>query len=346
MTKDISRVERDIDRLQENYKALNRVLIVREQSAQENIKELEDSCSESELRIINRRKEIRDAEQKIKGLSKKLHTGPEKIKTMEKKLQKFHDDQNQLELKLKEIERGLDLIRKKINLIEEGGNQESITSRKQLDIDYMANMGLLLDPRARLNILPDEHKADFRFFVPNRILQAAMLVVITFIALVTFSRRSSLIPLETVLPQKTEQAAALDIKKQVYRDVLNDLEIIEGFHALLESDKVISDNIVSVLKYVSNAVPSEFKVTDLAVNNNVPYHRLDISITDKLEFEKKPLMSITLDGFLQMDGDRSEKVLRPFRSQLERDRQFKAVLFSEQDDGTRYKTPYIIDLIL
>ena len=105
-------------------------------------------------------------------------------------------------------------------------------------------------------------------------------------------------------------------------------------------------NIVSVLKYVSNAVPSEFKVTDLAVNNNVPYHRLDISITDKLEFEKKPLMSITLSGFLQMDGDRSARVLRPFRSQLERDRQFKGALFSEQEDGTRYKTPYIIDLIL
>ena len=173
-----------------------------------------------------------------------------------------------------------------------------------------------------------------------------MLVVITFFTLLTFSRRSSLAPLENSLPQKTEQAAALDIKKQVYSDILYDLGILEGFHALLAGDKVMSDNIVSVLKYVSNSVPSEFKVTDLVVNNKVPYHRLDKLIADKLETEKKPLLSITLDGFLQMDGDRSAQVLRPFRSQLERDKQFKVVLFSEQDDGSRYKTPYIIDLIL
>ena len=346
LTKDISRVGRDIDHLQENYKALNRVLTDREQTAQENVKELEDICSESELSIINSRKEIRDVERKIKSLSKKLEPGPEIIKTLEKRLQKSRDDQDQLELKLKEIERGLDLIRKKIDLMAERGTQESTPKGKQVDIDYMANMGLLLDPQARLNILPDEHKADFRFFVPNRVLQAAMLIVITVATLVTFSRRSSLNPLETALPQKTEQAATLDIKKQVYRDILNDLGILEGFHALLEGDKVMSDNIVSVLKYVSNALPSEFKVTDLAVNNNVPFHRLDKTTADMLELEKKPLMSITLSGFLQMDGDRSARVLRPFRSQLERDRQFKAALFSEQEDGTRYKTPYIIDLIL
>ena len=346
LTTNISRAEKDLDHLQENYRALNRVLTDRDQSANENVKELETNSSESELSIINIRKEIRDIERKVRSLSKTLRSGPERIKTIEKKLKRYCDDKDQLELKLKEIQRGLDLIRKKIDLMLDGSTQEITPKGKQVDIDYMANMGLLLDSRAGLNILPDAHKADFKYFVPNRVLQGAMLVVITFFTLLTFSRRSSLAPLENSLPQKTEQAAALDIKKQVYSDILYDLGILEGFHALLAGDKVMSDNIVSVLKYVSNSVPSEFKVTDLVVNNKVPYHRLDKLIADKLETEKKPLLSITLDGFLQMDGDRSAQVLRPFRSQLERDKQFKVVLFSEQDDGSRYKTPYIIDLIL
>ena len=346
LTTNISRAEKDLGHLQENYRALNRVLTDREQSANENVKELETNSSESELSIINIRKKIRDIERKIRFLSKTLKSGPERIKTIEKKLKRYCDSKDQLELKLKEIQRGLDLIRKKIDLMLDGSTQEITPKGKQVDIDYMANMGLLLDSRAGLNILPDAHKADFKYFVPNRVLQGTMLVAITFFTLLTFSRRSSLAPLENALPQKTEQAAALDIKKQVYSDILYDLGILEGFHALLAGDKVMSNNIVSVLKYVSNAVPSEFKVTDLVVNNKVPYHRLDKLITDKLETEKKPLLSITLDGFLQMDGDRSAQVLRPFRNQLERDKQFKVVLFSEQDDGSRYKTPYIIDLIL
>ena len=56
----------------------------------------------------------------------------------------------------------------------------------------MANIGLLLDAKAKLNILPDEHRANYKYLAPARFLQSAMLVLLVLFSLFTFSNTRTL----------------------------------------------------------------------------------------------------------------------------------------------------------
>ena len=45
-------------------------------------------------------------------------------------------------------------------------------------IDYVANLGLLMDPDSSLNLLPNEQRTDMQYFRPNQILQKALLGIV------------------------------------------------------------------------------------------------------------------------------------------------------------------------
>ena len=107
-------------------------------------------------------------------ISKKL-----KSKKLKELNHKYLSYKNQYTLRLKEVERELDIIRKKIDLIgQETNNEDKIEGGYLKEIDYIANLGLLLNPNETLNILPKQHKVDYNFFIPNRVLQLFTIIFI------------------------------------------------------------------------------------------------------------------------------------------------------------------------
>ena len=132
---------------------------------------------------------------------------------------------------------------------------------------------------------------------------------------------------------------------KVYEDLLNDIDILNQFKTKMIADETNSDNIISLLKYVSNTVPKEFKVTELRVNEP-KYFGDHGNNNPKSNTYADASLSIYVSGFVKMNSLRSKKILSGFQDQVEMSRQFKEIQISEQAGGSKSRTVYAINLLL
>ena len=156
-------------------------------------------------------------------------------------------------------------MNKDLTNVQEFFVREKGVGKDPMRSNYMANLGLLLEAEAKLNILPDDHRADYKFYAPARFLQSAMLVLLVLFSLFTYSNTSSLGPLQLALPQKKDQLARLNIQREIYNNYLFDLRVLNGFQQLRSADRVMAYNVLGVLKYLSRVVPEEVETTNLSL---------------------------------------------------------------------------------
>ena len=108
----------------------------------------------------------------------------------------------------------------------------------------------------------------------------------------------------------------------------------------MNADDVNSTNIITLLKYVSNMVPKEFKVTDLKINE--PIKNLDPSEQSLADAN----LSIYLGGFVQMSPSKSKNILNKFQTKIENTNKFKKININKKDDGKKSQTFYEINFML
>ena len=70
-------------------------------------------------------------------------------------MKNFREKQTEYELELIELDRSLESIQDRSDKIL---NRKRSIKENSIQIDYMANLGLLMDPDQKLNILPKDHK--------------------------------------------------------------------------------------------------------------------------------------------------------------------------------------------
>ena len=114
----------------------------------------------------------------------------------------------------------------------------------------MANLGLLMNTDLQLNLLPDNHKKEFKYFRPNKILQNSVLVLITVFSLGSFLNRSKVAPLEKLLPVKQSELSLLKMRQEMKTVVDEKYGITNIFTKLIENDSTISREMISILKFV------------------------------------------------------------------------------------------------
>tara|TARA_Y100001947_G_scaffold147543_1_gene143864 strand:- start:327 stop:728 length:402 start_codon:yes stop_codon:yes gene_type:complete len=129
-------------------------------------------------------------------------------------------------------------------------------------------------------------------------------------------------------------------EKKVYEDLLNDINILDHFRYKMNVDETNSKNIISLLKYVSNTVPKEFKVTELRVNES---KYIDSPKSSAIEDAS---LSIYVGGFVKMNSSRSKKILNNFQDQIELSKHFREIQISEQSGAKKSRTVYEINLLL
>ena len=341
VTKEIKIAENKINHLRENFKSINEVILENERAYHSDLTPLSSNISAAELSIVDVKTVIRKSERRILELNSQIRIAPKKSKKLKSLNQKYVNLRDDYELRLKEADRGLYLIKKKIKILEkQKTDKENKDYEITKDIDYIANIGLLLDPTETLNLLPGQHKKDYWFYMPNRLMQVATILFLLLSTIINVFQTSDLHIKENTIPDKIQNFSVVTSEKKVYEDLLNDINILDHFRYKMNVDETNSKNIISLLKYVSNTVPKEFKVTELRVNE--PKY-ID---SPKSSTYADASLSIYVGGFVKMNSSRSKKILNNFQDQIELSKHFREIQISEQSGAKKSRTVYEINLLL
>ena len=148
-----------------------------------------------------------------------------------------------------------------------------------------------------MNLLPVAHKNEYRYFGSKRILLNAVLVLVTVFTLAAYAQRSKIDPLEAGLPGKYAELSLLNVRQDVKQILEKQAMVVDAFQVLIDEDKALSANMVIALKYLSNAVPENFEVTNLILDKDVAGYAMDDSVRAKLTAQDNPMFIIALGGF-------------------------------------------------
>ena len=119
--------------------------------------------------------------------------------------------------------------------------------------------------------------------------------------------------------------------------------ILDQYNNKIVADDVNSTNIISLLKYVSSNVPKEFKVTELRVDKSSVRKSNPNIIKNSLE----PLsFNVHVGGFVKMDLLKSKQVLNSFKNKIQKNKNIKDILISENESGNKNRTLFTINLLL
>ena len=340
----IDKSENKIKHLRENYRSLKEIMLDIEKSYKGELGPVESKMSSAELLIIDLKDKIRKINKRISELNRHINIAPVKQKKLKELNHKYLSYKNQYTLRLKEAERELDIIRKKIDLIgQETNNEDKIGGDYLKEIDYIANLGLLLNPNETLNILPKQHKVDYNFFIPNRVLQLFTILFIFISSFIGIYKTNYLNVKEGLIPEKLKNQSVISSEIKVYQELMNDISILDQYNNKIVTDDINSINIISLLKYVSSNVPKEFKVTELRVDKASERKNNSNLIKSSLE----PLsLNVYVGGFVKMNLFKSKQVLDSFKNKIQKNKNFKEILISENESGNKDKTLFTINLLL
>ena len=277
----------------------------------------------------------------VREMNKTLIAGPKKIEKFDKKLNTAQETLDKEREKLKDNKHAVGTMNKDLTSVQEFFVREKGVGKDPMRSNYMANIGLLLDAQAKLNILPDDHRADYKFYAPGRFLQSAMLVLLVVFSLFTYSNTSSLNPLQAALPQKKEQLARLNIHREIYNDYLFDLRVLNGFQQLRSDDRIMADNILNILKYLSKVTPPDVEVTGLSLLDD-PYaaisfdeEEMEEETEEEIEIPEDILLSLRIDGLLEINSMQASSILSDFKNTLESNGNIQAVYLSVTTSGSK-----------
>ena len=99
---------------------------------------------------------------------------------------------------------------------ENGKSYKKKAWTNSIELDYMANLGLLMAPKEQFNLMSKDHKDDFWYYPINKLLQNALIVMVFLFSLTAFTQRNKLEPLMEVLPKKNDEIMLLELSKIIF----------------------------------------------------------------------------------------------------------------------------------
>ena len=330
--KSIEEIEQEISKLKNQKSSINNIINEKERTSHKKIKQMEEVCTRLELQITREKNELAGLEEEVKQLTGFAFNYGDRIDVLEQELKNFREKQTEYELELIELDRSLESIQDRSDKIL---NRKRSIKENSIQIDYMANLGLLMDPDQKLNMLPKDHKREYKYFRPNQVLQNAILVLLTTFSIGALAQRSKIEPLESMISVKQSEISLLNMRQEMKEIVTSKNLIASAFSKLVKDDKEISRSMVSTLKYLSQSIPMDFKVTDITLNKTQA-----TDVPDILESNISQ-MSISIDGFFELKQKKALPYAQKLIKTLKDTRSFKSVDIVEEKEisfkNTRYK---------
>ncbi len=333
--------EQDVARLKKKSSSVHHVLQETEQISQKKIKRLETECKKLEIQIGKDKNELEDLNKSLSDLKEHTSNYNDRIEILQKELKKFREKETKNEIFLRDLDRSIEQIQLKSKKII---NKESNIKDNNIELDYMANLGLLMDTESQLNLVPDKTKKDFKYFALNRILQNVILVLVVTFSISAYSQRTGIEPMKSLLPDKQQELSLLNVRKDIKQIMEKQNMVADAFQVLIDEDQALSSNIILTLKYLSNSIPKGFEVTSLVVDKNISeYINID---TLSSEGGNNATFIIGIEGFINQSQTKSERISNLFRSDLIQTKIFKNVFFSTPKEINKWKTAYTINLVI
>ena len=332
----IIETEKEIAKLKNHQSSIKNVISEKEKISHKKIKRMEETCTRLELQITKEKNELDGLEQEVKQLTGLAFNYGDRIDVLEQELNDFREKQTEYELELKDLDRSLESIQDRSDKIMK---RKRSVKGNSIQIDYMANLGLLMDPNQRLNLLPSGHKKEFKYFRPNQILQNAILVLITVFSIGSFLQRSRIEPLESMLPVKQSELSLLKMRQDMKEVVVEKNMVANTFSKLIKDDRAMSTDIVSMLKYLSQTIPMDFKVTDVTLEKNQSGDISGKGISDYSE------MSMSVSGFFDQSQNRASTYVEKLIKTLNDTKKFKSIDVGEPRKLSIDRTGYKIRIL-
>ena len=331
---DITETEKDISIFKEKKTSINRVLKENENINQKKIKRLEETCTLLEKKIMIDKEELSVLESKLNELNRNASNYGSRIELIEEELEMYKAKEKNHEIKLRELDRSLDKIKVNANNLKSVDGQ---IIENTIELDYMVNLGLLMDSKNQLNLIPENDKEDYQYFRTNNILRNSFLTLTMVFALATYAQKTKVDPLIELLPQKTSELTLLNMRQDMKKDIEEKQTRVEKFESFLIQDKHLSINMVNVIKYLTQVTPRKFKVTELKLDNKNNNGKTNLNHSN---------LSIIIKGFYNFGLENSEKMAKDFLKLLNDSKKFKSVNFSYIDKTIKWRTNYEIKLEL
>jgi hypothetical protein len=206
--------------------------------------------------------------------------------------------------------------------------------------DFSVNIGLLLDPKDRLNLLPEEQRSNTRFIYPLNLGKIAAAILILLGSIVSINNYFETMRLESeamrleseamrlkseaIQPEseKKSQLSSLAKENNQLYDISYKLAVADLIHGTKAYDKYLSKKVVQVLKFLTSALPEA-----------VLFDRLVFSMG---EDGKTPVL--TLMGRISSSGAESNIVLNNMMFYLKDYEMLKQVTPKDRNqnpDGSR-----------
>ena len=342
--------------MQEIYSAIQLMIAEKEDEYLKEKLRLEEMQLSIKDELVGKEAAIKQADIMIKEMNKTLIAGPKKIEKFDKKLNVAQEKLEGSRGKLKDNQHAVKIMNKDLSNVQEFFVEEKGIGKDPMRSNYMANIGLLLDSQAKLNILPDKHREDFKFLAPARFLQSGMLVLLVLFSLFTFSNTRTLDPLKILLPQKKEQLARLNIQREIFNDYMFDLRVINGFKQLRGADRVMTNNVLGALKFLSRVMPDPIEITNLSLIKETNTENLlnqlynQGLVSDEMEEMskniKKPMFTLKLDGFLEVNKLQAAAILERTKILLEGNGNIQAAFLLESLDSKDDQTNFNIIIVI
>ena len=342
---EIINTEEEVADLQKQKLSIKHVMNESDKISQKKIKRMEEICGSLENNINKDKSELEKLEKTISELKDHTENFGERIETLEEDLQHFREEQSEQEMLLKDYDRSLTEIYN--NMGENGKSYKKKAWTNSIELDYMANLGLLMAPKEQFNLMSKDHKDDFWYYPINKLLQNALIVMVFLFSLTAFTQRNKLEPLMEVLPKKNDEIMLLELSKNYLYSLKDRDDRTNFYQQFIKDNKTLSENMIFSLKYLSNKIPKNFNITKMDLERNIEKQsQINKSGLDQKEFDEENHLIISISGFLNKGLKQAENDLKIFRENIKNDDLFKFVETIPEGDENKWKSYFKINLFL
>ena len=129
--------------------------------------------------------------------------------------------------------------------------------------EYYDNIGLLLDPKDQLNLLPYRHRQNFKFFFPTKLMEIVLAGILVVFAAVVSVQYNAFISIKGPVAEKEYLVKSALMERDTFFKFFAEAEALKALARAQEQDKFAAEKTVYFLKMLSKTIPKNVKIYSL-----------------------------------------------------------------------------------
>ena len=168
---------------------------------------------------------------------------------------------------------------------------KSLEKKQHEDLEeYYDNIGLLLDPKDQLNLLPYTHRQNFKFVFPTKLMKVILAGMLVVFAAAIYVQYNAFISIKGPVAEKENQVKSALMERDTFFKFFTEAEALKTLARAQEQDKFAAEKTVYLLKMLSKTIPENAKIfsleltgeQDAVLNGEIMYtgSKLDLELNN------------------------------------------------------------------